>query len=131
VRAMIARKQAAMPAGAATGTRSVSVLFVGGDERQQKMQAEVTRIVHGAHPGVRISFLHPGWGSNWKDTIEAMKRQLPESDIVVLNPFVRTNFGRTARRSINDAGKQWRPTYGHAPASIARAIVSAAAAAGA
>jgi hypothetical protein len=130
VRAMITRKQVSTPSGTATETRSVRVLFVGGDERQQKMQAEVSRIVHAANPGVCISFLHPGWGSNWKDAIEAMKRQLPESDIVVLNPFVRTNFGKTARRSINEAGKQWRPTYGHAPASIARAIVNAATVAG-
>ena len=127
VRAIIARRRDQAPSGNDKDSIVANVLFVGGDERQEKMQCEILARVHAAQPGIRISFLHPGWGSNWMEHIEAMKRQLPATDIVVLNPFVRTTFGRTARRAINDAGKQWRPTYGHAPASIARAIVNAAA----
>ena len=109
-----------------TGAEAVTVMFVGGDERQSRMQQDIRRLVDGSRSHVRILFHHPGWGSNWAPTIDAIGRELRSVDIVVLNPFVRTTFGHHLRRVINDAGKQWRPTYGHAAPSIARAIVGAA-----
>lgn len=102
------------------------VLFVGGDQRQEVMQPAIRRVVSASHPNVTIQFVHPGWSSNWKATADSVSRKLKDVDVVVLNPFVRTMFGRHVRKAISDADMQWRTTYGHATPSIARAIVVAA-----
>jgi hypothetical protein len=102
------------------------VLFVGGDQRQEIMQPAIRRVVSASHPNVTIQFVHPGWSSNWKAAADSVSRKLKEVDVVVLNPFVRTIFGRHVRKTISDAEIQWRTTYGHATPSIARAIVVAA-----
>jgi hypothetical protein len=102
------------------------VLFVGGDQRQKIMQPAIRRVVSASHPNVTIEFVHPGWSSNWKAAADSVSRKLEDVDVVVLNPFVRTMFGRHVRKTISDAEMQWRTTYGHATPSIARAIVVAA-----
>jgi len=106
--------------------KQTSVLFVGGDHRQELMQPAIRRAVNALHPNVTMQFVHPGWNSNWKAAADSVSRNLKDVDIVVLNPFVRTLFGRHVRKAISDAGMQWRTTYGHATPSIARAIVVAA-----
>ena len=113
----------------AQGVRA-RVLFVGGDHRQEVMQPAIRRLVSTSHPNITMQFEHPGWSSNWKAVADSVSRKLRDVDIVVLNPFVRTMFGRYIRKAISDVGKQWRTTYGHAPPSIARAIVVAADAVG-
>jgi hypothetical protein len=90
------------------------------------MQPAIRRVVSASHPNVTIQFVHPGWSSNWKAAADSVSRKLKEVDVVVLNPFVRTIFGRHVRKTISDAEIQWRTTYGHATPSIARAIVVAA-----
>lgn len=111
---------------ASASANHVRVLFVGGDQRQEIMQAAIRRVVSASHLNVTIQFVHPGWRSNWKADAESVSRKLKDVDVVVLNPFVRTLFGRHVRKAISDADMQWRTTYGHATPSIARAIVVAA-----
>ena len=111
---------------ASTSANHARVLFVGGDQRQEIMQPAIRRVVSASHPNVTIQFVHPGWSSNWKAAADSVSRKLKDVDVVVLNPFVRTLFGRHVRKAISDADMQWRTTYGHATPSIARAIVVAA-----
>ena len=104
----------------------VRVLFVGGDERQQRLQVKITELVDAKRSNVRLLFEHPGWSSNWGQKLERVVSRLKNVDVVVLLRFTRTMYGERLRDAIGRAGKQWRPTYGHGAPSIARAIVAAA-----
>lgn len=130
VRTMIARRREADGSRAQLAAVShlhATVMFVGGDIRQERMQPQIRSSVAAIRPNIRIIFHHPGWSSNWGSEISAISRELPGVDAVVLNPLMRTTFGRHVRRAINDKGKQWRSTCGHAsPATIARSIIEAA-----
>jgi hypothetical protein len=130
LRLAIANARAAHPVvpstTAAGHVRRVRVLFVGGDDRQRKLQETIRRLVNAQRRNVEIEFEHPGWGSNWSPKLESAIRKLPKADMVVLLRFTRTIYGERLREAINAAGKQWRPTYGHGAPAIARAIVQAA-----
>jgi hypothetical protein len=104
----------------------VRVLFVGGDERQKRLQHKITELVDGKRANVKIGFEHPGWSSNWGPKLERVVARLKDFDAVVLLRFTRTIYGERLRAAIGAAGKQWRPTYGHGAPSIARAILSVA-----
>ena len=106
--------------------RRVRVLFVGGDERQQNQQAAIRSRVIAERPNTEVTFMHPGWSANWGHALDRAAVAVDGADIVVMLRFIRTRFGEGLRRAINDRGKQWRPVYGHAAPSIARAIVQAA-----
>lgn len=51
---------------------------------------------------------------------------MASSDIVVLMPLVRTNFGRHIRRVSGERGLRWHPCTGKGQASITAAIRHAA-----
>ncbi len=103
----------------------VRVHFIGGNEMQERMQSDIRRLVKVQAPWISIQFDHPGWSSNWGSILDKVKTRLVDSDIVVLHRFMRTEFGRALRAAIGKADRNWRASGGHAPPSIARAIVSA------
>lgn len=80
--------------------RSVRILFVGGDERQEAHVPRVEEELAESHPGISVTFQHPGWGSNWSKSLEDAVREAGSHDGVVIMRFIRTEFGRRLRESL-------------------------------
>ena len=102
----------------------VSVLYIGGDETFKKMANSVESSLVGKFPKLNLSFIHPGWSSNWNVTFENLKNSLPKFDVLVLNPHVRTMFGRKVRAECTDV--PWFACTGKGRKSLARSIEAAA-----
>lgn len=81
--------------------RFVRVLFVGGDERQQEHAERVEEELANTHPGISVTFLHPGWGSNWSHDLEEARREVESHDALVIMRFIPTEFGRQLRKSLD------------------------------
>jgi len=102
---------------------SISVLFVGGDERQKKKDAAVLGEVRQLAPHVRVTFIRPGWSGNWRNHLASVQAALRDHDVLVLMPFVRTELGKHIRRHCD---KPWRSCWASGQKGMAAAILSAA-----
>jgi hypothetical protein len=101
----------------------VRVLFVGGDERQARHQQGVEQHLRerfGAQ--VAVTWIHPGWSSNWAAHADRAEATYDEVDAMVLMPFVRTNLGRRLRRSVGEHGLPWVACTGPGRDRIARSL---------
>lgn len=106
----------------------VRVLFIGGNEVQERYDASVEAAVSAiAGERVAVHWLHSGWDSKWSVWADRASSMYPKIDIVVLMPFMRTNLGMRLRREIGEAGLQWRACTGHGKTSIQNAILEAVA----
>jgi hypothetical protein len=117
-------RPAARRAGAVV-RRAVHVLYVGGNETQSRYQDAIRAQFRRTIPTLTLTFLLPGWTSNWNDWLEKFKNHLPDADAVVLNSLVRTQFGRHVRR-LCDEETPWFPCGGRGRQSIERSIEQAA-----
>lgn len=107
--------------------RDVRLLFVGGDERQQRITSEIEARTREVVPGtVHVTWIHPGWSARWLEHAEHAEAEYDRSDALVLMPLVRTNLGRRLRRTSGEAGLPWVACTGHGVDSITRAISKAA-----
>ena len=88
----------------ASSTTPIRVFFVGGNpERQATINEDIKTLVHeriGSH--VEVEFFENTWSSNWHKVLERIEPKLDRVDVVVLSPLVRTTFGQTLRRKLND-----------------------------
>jgi hypothetical protein len=110
-----------------TSSRTVRLLFVGGDERQADAHAPVEQRLRELVGGeVEVCWVHPGWSSNWTAYAEQAEAKYDAVDALVLMPLVRTNLGRRLRRGSGDAGLPWVACTGHGRDSMARALATAA-----
>lgn len=109
--------------------RVVSVLVVGGDERQAKWQDRVQTSVKRADASVTVHFVRSGWSANWKKQIEQVQGLLQKCDAVVVMRFMRTHFGKKVREECGAAGVLWRFCWGSGVAAQVRAVEEAARAA--
>lgn len=103
----------------------VRVLYVGGNETQQRYENELRKQISTQHPQMTVGFYYPGWDSGWSvhlARVDALKRNY---DVIVINRFVRTQFGRSLRESCNE-GAPWRPCTGRGRDSLLRSILNAA-----
>jgi hypothetical protein len=113
--ALSARVEAVANASAAavpepdSSDRRVSVLFVGGDERQSQHQEWVLDQLTDRDPALSVEFLHPGWSGNWAPALADACRILPRVEGVVISRFIRTEFGRQLRKEI---AVPWRACHG-------------------
>ena len=105
--------------------KKVSILYVGGDEKQSKMDESVIKSITRKYPGFEVTFVHPGWSSNWNQLLPKLRKDLPNYDGLVLSRFVRTMFGRNVR-AMCDSVTPWFPCTGKGRKSIARSIEAAA-----
>lgn len=110
----------APPAG--TPRRPVRVLFIGGDERQEKTQEWLREELARRHPHIQVTFRHPGWGGNWGPALEDALRRAADHDAAVLMRFVRTEFGRALRKAIPIP---WVFCWGPGRETMLRSIVNA------
>lgn len=113
--------QAALAAGG-----RIRVLFVGGNETQERYDEEVRMVLRVSAPRVDVDFVHPGWTSNWGTVARRVNELMEVHDVMVLMQFVRTEFGRRVRDDVGKGGKRWFPCTGHGRDSIIGAIVRAA-----
>jgi hypothetical protein len=107
--------QAALPAGeAATESSSLEerlrrgeqskVLFVGGNEVQERYDTTIERKLGTDYPGLTVAFRHTGWSSNWGAFLDGLVREANASDAIVLMTMMRTMLGRRLRERLK---KPW------------------------
>ncbi len=103
---------------------SIRVYFIGGTEEEQgRRKPEIlAKISETYGDSVELEFIFPGWGSNWMQHIERMKRHLKPRDVVVLMPLVRTNFGIKLRKLVGDCDAFWVACSGNGVASMVNSI---------
>lgn len=103
----------------------VRVIYVGGNEIQQRYEKDIVAELAVEHPNLSVDFVYPGWSSNWASIADGIKSRLGDYDGLVLSYFVRTIFGRTVRKMCTDSCPWWAAP-GHGKASIKRGILAAA-----
>ncbi|HUP68626.1 MAG TPA: hypothetical protein VM142_02305 [Acidimicrobiales bacterium] len=108
--------------------REVRILFVGGNEVQERYQVPIDATLAERYDGrVVVEWFAPGWGSNWMKTFDRIESRYEAADAVVLMPFVRTLFGRRVRKTAGEAGLPWIACTGHGRDALQRAIERAVA----
>lgn len=112
---------AALPNDAPT-----TVLFVGGNEVQERYEKDIERDLGVEFPHLTIQWFRSGWSSNWVDVAERVERRLPDAHAIVLMTFTRTHLGQRLRRAAGDVGVPWVSCVGHGRASLEQSIRRAA-----
>ena len=104
-------------------TEPIKILFVGGDEKESGKQADLQAKVVAKYGGnVEVQYFHPGWGSSWASTADAIEERMSSSAALVLMPWVRTNFGRRVRKDCSTNHIPWVPCTSRGLTSSFRAI---------
>ena len=104
---------------------SVHIVYVGGNETQAALEPSLRASLTKAYPGLRLTFIFPGWTSNWNVYADQVKALLPGADAVVLNTLVRTQLGRTVR-AMCDSKCPWFACTGRGKQSLRASIEEAA-----
>ena len=104
----------------------VSVLFVGGSERQEKAEPAVRNRLRQRAPHIKVTFIYPGWSGNWRRHLDRVRRELPNHDALVVMRFIRTEFGKQVRKHCE---KPWRFCWASGTGGMADSIIAAARAA--
>lgn len=101
----------------------IKVLFVGGDERQERDAEQISEELKESHPHIRVDFVHPGWSGNWGGTLDDLKERLGRYDALVIMRFIRTEFGKQLRKAID---VPWVPCTTSGRSRMRRSILRAA-----
>ncbi len=101
--------------------RACRVLYIGGNETQQGFKEQITEKLRSTHPHILVMWELIGWRSNWDKDAERIERMIPNYDLVILSPYVRTLFGRYIRKVADN----WRPSTGKGQGKIYSDIVTA------
>lgn len=91
-------------ASSATEKSPIRVFFVGGNPERQSIinegiKPEITALFGSQ---VEVEFFESTWLSTWNKVLNRIEQNLDRADVVVLSPLVRTTFGQTLRRKLND-----------------------------
>jgi hypothetical protein len=97
------------------------VLYIGGNETQQSFKDDIDAKLAQSHPHIYVEWELIGWSSNWGDEAARIERRIPDFDLVILSPYVRTLFGRQIRK----AASNWRASTGKGQGKIYADIVAA------
>jgi tetratricopeptide (TPR) repeat protein len=100
--------------------RPIHILVVGGNEVQAQYDEAIIAHYRSTAAWVTVEFMHTGWSSNWGEKVEEFKRRVVRADGVVLIYLMRTEFGRSIRKHMNN--RPWRGCGGKGRDSIQRAI---------
>jgi hypothetical protein len=103
--------------------KDLRLLFVGGNETQERYCASLQADFMRKFPGLSLSFHFPGWSSNWGAKADRVKAELREAHAMVLMPMVRTLFGRTVRAEASRQAVPWIACTGKGRASLERALL--------
>ncbi|HVE47478.1 MAG TPA: hypothetical protein VNA57_12130 [Acidimicrobiales bacterium] len=103
--------------------RDVRILFVGGNESQERYQESIDAALAERYEGrVVVEWFTPGWGSNWMKAFSRIESCYEAADAVVLMPYVRTLLGRRVRKTAGEAGLPWVACTAHGRDGLLRAI---------
>jgi len=113
-------------AGQIDGT-GLCIAFVGGDERQSQYESDIAESLKNKFPRLKFWFHYPGWTSNWNRHLDEIgnKIQAQRPSVLVLMPYIRTQFGRNIRAKLSAKNIQWRACTGRGRSSIQRAMEAA------
>ena len=106
-------------------TKLVRILYIGGNETQERYIEPLKKDWHTSWPGLQAEFYLPGWDSGWDVHWDKIGPKISTFSAVVLSPLVRTQFGRTVRRNCNE-NTPWFSCTGRGKASIKRSVENAA-----
>jgi hypothetical protein len=126
----LVRRLEAAPARAAEvvpATVAGSVLFIGGNETQERYREDLVRWAKERWPKVTLTLEFPGWSSNWGRELPRIANLIREADAVVIMRFIRTLLGQHVRRLCSEASVPWVACTGHGRDSMRNAIEAAVA----
>jgi len=123
--AVAAAQRTSPPAEPAVHVPRGKVLFVGGNETQERYDEPLRAWVAERYQHVDLVLKHPGWESTWARQLKRMESDVAGCDAMVIMRFVRTQLGRALRRRCNDRGIRWTACTGHGLDSIRRAVEAA------
>ena len=103
-------------------TRPVKIIFVGGNEIQERYDDNVKKWLVNNIPNVHVQFEHTGWSSNWGRELDRILTRIEEADAVVLMQMMRTTLGRHLRKK---SARPWIPCTGTGQGSIRMSIQEA------
>jgi len=106
----------------ASSNRPIRVVFIGGNEIQQRYDDDVIAWVEKTLPHVRLRFEHTGWSSNWNRELDNLLTRVNAADVVVLMCMMRTTLGRHLRKKIT---RPWVPCTGSGRGAIQLSIQEA------
>ena len=101
-----------------------SVLYIGGNETQERYEKELIAELNREHPNLTINLYFPGWDS-WHNHLHKIKPMIDRADVIVINSLVRTQLGRHVRSYCNSQ-HPWLPCTGRGFSSIKESILRAA-----
>ena len=104
-------------------------MFVGGDELEKRNNAAVLKHLETTAPWITVDFEHTGWSGHWGPSAERITNRLSQYDVLVITPYIRTGFGMTLRKNVDEVGIPWRACTGRGRKTITRSILNAAVAA--
>lgn len=107
-------------------TREISIIFIGGDERQRRYVSILSEQFKKEDPCINVSYHFTDWSSNWPKTVGKISNELREADAMVLMRFMRTGLGRRLRPLADKHGTFWTPCTGSGRDSMKRSILEAA-----
>lgn len=103
----------------------VTILFVGGNETQERYRDELVARIKEEAPHAILEFEFSGWGSNWGRLLDHLDDRVYRADAVVIMRFVRTGLGRALRKMASQHDRPWVACSGHGLDSLRRAILEA------
>lgn len=108
-------------------TRPVTVLFVGGNETQDRYHRAIEASLTASFGGrLRVEWFSTGWASNWPKDAARVEARFKGADVVVIMSYIRTMLGQRLRKTAGEAGLPWVACTGHGRAAIERSIRTAA-----
>jgi len=85
----------------------VSLLVVGGDEREVKTYEEVKGELAGEYRNLELHFEYTPRTSRWAKHMNRVENRLDKHEAFILSPYMRTNMGHRLRRRLNREHKPW------------------------
>ena len=107
-------------------SRVARVLFVGGDDRQAKVDEAICRKVTERDDSIEIKFVHSGLESNWGKYANKISRLLPTHDAVVIMRQIRTNLSAYVRKECSKRNIPWRFCWSPGRDGSVEAVLKAA-----
>jgi tetratricopeptide (TPR) repeat protein len=120
----IEQQVAAQPSGPAV---PCSLLFVGGNETQERYDALITASLSRQHPQITVTFAHTNWTTMWSDQLELIKDRMEHGkyDALVIMTYIRTTLGQRLRAACSEQKIIWHACTGHGKSSMENSILSA------
>jgi hypothetical protein len=97
--------------------RAIKVVFVGGNERQERHRAAIEAALSARYGTVEVIWFG-GWGKNWNATLRRARDELEDEQVLVLMPYTATLLGRGLRK----AAPSWIACTGRGRQAMQQAI---------